>query len=144
VQIFESFGAALSPALFSSLSLEPIGRIVAALKAARPRVKTIVFVRGGGAHLSAFAAAGVGDGLGLDWSLDPKVVRPSLPRTLATQGNLDPLALVAGGDPLAQGIDRVLEAVRGTPHIFNLGHGIPPETPVEHVEALLARVRKAP
>jgi uroporphyrinogen decarboxylase len=143
VQIFESFGSALPPALFDRLSLEPIGRIVAGLKAARPRARVIVFVRGGGPHLARLAAAGIGDALALDWQLDPALVVPTLPATTATQGNLDPLALVAGGDALDQGIDRILKATRGRPHIFNLGHGVVPETPIPHVERLVARVRGA-
>ena len=68
---------------------------------------------------------------------------PMKPNAIATQGNLDPLALIAGGEALEKGIDHVLAAVRGRPHIFNLGHGILPETPVEHVEQLIARVRGA-
>lgn len=143
VQIFESFGSALPPALFDRLSLDPIRRMVTGLKEARPEAKTIVFVRGGGAHLHRFAAAGVGDALALDWTLDPALVLPQLPGGVATQGNLDPLALVAGGDPLRQGIDHILSAVRGRPHIFNLGHGIVPETPIDHVSQLIARVRGA-
>jgi uroporphyrinogen decarboxylase len=143
VQLFESFGAALPPALFEPLSLGPIGRIVSGLKAARPQAKVIVFVRGGGAHLTRFAEAGIGDALALDWTLDPARVCPTLPATLATQGNLDPLALIAGGEALDRGVDSILEAVRGRPHIFNLGHGILPETPIEHVERMIARVRGA-
>jgi uroporphyrinogen decarboxylase len=143
VQIFESFGSALPPALFDRLSLNPIRRMVEGLKAERPDAKVIVFVRGGGANLHRFASAGIGDGLALDWTLDPALVLPTLPNTLATQGNLDPLALIAGGQPLEQGIDHVLAAARGRPHIFNLGHGILPETPVEHVAQLIARVRGA-
>lgn len=68
---------------------------------------------------------------------------PRIPRDLPTQGNLDPLALVAGGDGLLRGIDGILEATRGRPHIFNLGHGILPQTPIAHVETMLARVRGA-
>jgi uroporphyrinogen decarboxylase len=143
VQIFESFGAALPPSLFGPLSLEPIGRIVQGLKAARPQAKAIVFVRGGGAHLRRFAEAGIGDALALDWTLDPALVLPTLPRTIATQGNLDPLALIAGGDALRRGVEHILTAARGRPHIFNLGHGILPETPTEHVAELIARVRGA-
>jgi uroporphyrinogen decarboxylase len=143
VQIFESFGSALPPALFDRLSLDPIRRIVAGLKAARPHAKTIVFVRGGGVHLRRFALAGIGDALALDWMLDPATILPSLPERLPTQGNLDPLALVAGGEALDQGIDHILHAVRGRPHIFNLGHGVVPETPIPHVEHLVARVRGA-
>ncbi|WP_280177475.1 uroporphyrinogen decarboxylase family protein, partial [Microvirga pakistanensis] len=73
----------------------------------------------------------------------PALVLPALPDTVATQGNLDPLALIAGGEPMDQGIDRILAAVRGRPHIFNLGHGILPETPIAHVEQMIARVRGA-
>lgn len=143
VQIFESFGSALPPALFGPLSFEPIRRIVQAVKAARPAARVIVFVRGGGANLERFAAAGIGDALALDWTLDPARIRPALPARLATQGNLDPLALIAGGAALDEGVDHILRAARGTPHIFNLGHGILPETPVAHVERMIARVRAA-
>ncbi len=143
VQIFESFGSALPPALFDELSLNPIRRMVEGLKSARPHAKAIVFVRGGGAHLRRFAEAGIGDALALDWTLDPAQVLPTLPASVATQGNLDPLALIAGGQPLEQGIDHILASVKGRPHIFNLGHGILPETPVDHVAQLIARVRGA-
>jgi uroporphyrinogen decarboxylase len=85
VQIFESFGAALPPALFEPLSLRPIGRLVQGLKAARPDAKVIVFVRGGGQHLARFAASGTGDALALDWTLDPAALLPTLPPSLATR-----------------------------------------------------------
>ncbi|HEV2605412.1 MAG TPA: uroporphyrinogen decarboxylase [Microvirga sp.] len=143
VQLFESFGSALPPALFGPLSFEPIRRIVEGVKGARPGAKAIVFVRGGGANLERFAEARIGDALALDWTLDPARVRPTLPARLATQGNLDPLALIAGGEALTRGVDHILQATRGTPHIFNLGHGILPETPIEHVEQMIARVRAA-
>ena len=141
VQIFESFGSALPPALFGPLSLEPIGRIVRGLKAQRPQAKVIVFVRGGGPNLSRIVGAGIADAVALDWTLDPAQVLPALPADLPTQGNLDPLALIAGGKPLEDGIDAVLHAAKGRPHVFNLGHGILPETPIAHVEAMIARVR---
>ena len=143
VQIFESFGAALPPALLGPLSLEPIGRIVRGLKAARPQAKVIVFVRGGGSSLARIAEAVPGDALALDWTTDVAAAVASLPQALATQGNLDPLALVAGGRPLEEGVAAVLAAIRGRPHIFNLGHGILPETPVGHVEQMIAQVRRA-
>jgi uroporphyrinogen decarboxylase len=141
VQIFESFGAALPPALIGPLSLEPIGRITRALKEARPRAKTIVFVRGGGPNLARFAKDGIGDALALDWTLDLPSTLSRLPAALPTQGNLDPLALMAGGAALDAGVDTILAAVRGRPHIFNLGHGILPETPIAHVERMLERLR---
>jgi uroporphyrinogen decarboxylase len=142
VQVFESFGAALPPALFGPLSLDPIARIVRGLKAARPQAKVIVFVRGGGANLRRVVDAGFADCIALDWTLDPATALSGIPQTRATQGNLDPLALVAGGEPLDRGIDTILQAVRGRPHIFNLGHGIVPETPIAHVERMIARVRQ--
>ena len=143
VQIFESFGAALPPALFGPLSVEPIGRIVRGLKAARPEARVVVFVRGGGPNLRLLVGAGFADCVALDWTLDPATALSSIPPTLATQGNLDPLALMAGGEALDRGVDAVLAAAHGRPHIFNLGHGILPETPVAHVERMLARVRGA-
>jgi uroporphyrinogen decarboxylase len=143
VQIFESFGAALPPALFGPLSLDPIRAIVRGLKGARPQAKAIVFVRGGGANLARVVEANFADAVALDWSLDLDIVLPELPDDLATQGNLDPLALTAGGDPLRHGVDAVLRAAKTRPHIFNLGHGILPETPIAHVEEMIARVRGA-
>jgi uroporphyrinogen decarboxylase len=143
VQIFESFGAALPPALLGPLSLEPIARIIRGLKAARPKVKVIVFVRGGGSSLTRIVDALSADAVALDWSVDLAKAVAALPPELATQGNLDPLALVAGGKPLEQGVAAVLAAIRGRPHIFNLGHGILPETPVGHVEQMVAQVRGA-
>jgi uroporphyrinogen decarboxylase len=142
VQIFESFGGALPPALFGPLSLDPVRAIVRGLKAARPHAKAIVFVRGGGANLARVVEANFADAVALDWSLDLDVVLPELPDELATQGNLDPLALIAGGDPLRHGVDAVLRPARSRPHIFNLGHGILPDTPIENVEEMIARVRK--
>lgn len=141
LQIFESFGSALPPALFGPLSLEPIGRIVRAVTAARSHAKIIVFVRGGGPNLKRLVNARLGDALALDWTLDLDIVLPAVPDGIATQGNLDPLALVAGGEVLDRGIDAVLNATRSRPHIFNLGHGIVPETPIAHVERMIARVR---
>jgi uroporphyrinogen decarboxylase len=100
-------------------------------------------VRGGGPNLERIVESGIADAVALDWSLDLQRVLPRLPGDLATQGNLDPLALVAGGDGLLRGVDAVLEATRGRPHIFNLGHGILPQTPIPHVETMLSRVRGA-
>lgn len=140
VQIFESFGAALPPALFGPLSLEPIGAIVRGLKEARPRAKVIVFVRGG-AHLRRLVAGDFADALALDWTLDIERALAEVPPGLATQGNLDPLALIAGGEALHRGVETIRQAARGRPHIFNLGHGILPETPVAHVEAMIGAVR---
>ena len=81
------------------------------------------------------------DAIGLDTAAEPKAAVAALPERLALQGNLDPLALVAGGRRLDEEIDRVLRGFEGRAHIFNLGHGVLPETPIAHVERLVARVR---
>ncbi len=143
MQIFESFGGALPPALFGPLSLDPIGRIVRGLKERRPEARVIVFVRGGGPNLARLVEAGIADAIALDWSIDLAAALPTIPREVATQGNLDPLALMAGGEALDRGVDAALAAVRGRPHVFNLGHGILPETPIAHVERMVARLRAA-
>jgi uroporphyrinogen decarboxylase len=143
VQIFESFGAALPPALFGPLSLDPIGRIVRSLKERHPAATVIIFVRGGSPNLSRLVAAGMADALALDWSVDLGSALRLIPDSLATQGNLDPLALAAGGAALDRATDDILAAVRGRPHVFNLGHGILPETPVAHVARMIERVRRA-
>ena len=143
VQIFESFGAALPPSLFGPLSLDPISRIVSGLKAAAPQARVIVFIRGSGGHISQLGWNCPGDALALDWSVDLVHSLKGFPEHLPTQGNLDPLALVTGGEALDRAVDTVLQAVEGRPHIFNLGHGILPETPIPHVERMLARVRAA-
>ena len=79
--------------------------------------------------------------IGLDTAVDPAAVAAMLPARLALQGNLDPLALISGGSALEAGVDRVLAGFEGRSHVFNLGHGILPETPIAHVEQMLARIR---
>lgn len=143
LQIFESFGGALPPALLDKLSLDPIRRIVKGVKAVHPNARFIVFVRGIGTSLQRLVEAQIGDAVALDWTFDPAFILPTLPRSLASQGNIDPLALVSGGEPLDQAVDHLLKAAKGRPHIMNLGHGIVPETPVEHVAHFVETIRHA-
>jgi uroporphyrinogen decarboxylase len=143
VQIFESFASALPPGLIKRWSFEPMKRILDGVKARHPDVKVILFARGAGLALSDLAAESGADGLGLDWGVDITWAASTLPPGLALQGNLDPLALIAGGTALDMNVDHILNACQGRPHIFNLGHGILPETPISHVEALVRRVRKS-
>jgi len=81
--------------------------------------------------------------LGLDSAADPMFMAEAVPPGVALQGNLDPLALVAGGDGMAADVEAILTALRGRPHIFNLGHGILPHTPIAHVAALVEQVLRA-
>jgi uroporphyrinogen decarboxylase len=141
VQIFESFASALPPGLIERWSFQPMRRIVYGVRAKHPGAKVILFARGAGLALTRLAETGGMDGLGLDWGTDARWAASAVPSSIALQGNLDPLALIAGGDALDQGVDAIIAAMNGRPHIFNLGHGILPETPIAHVEALVKRVR---
>jgi uroporphyrinogen decarboxylase len=142
VQIFESHGGALPEDLIEPLSLGPIRRIVAGVRERHPCARVIVFPRGRADRLADYAATGAAC-IGIDQGTDLAAARAALPAGIASQGNLDPAELVAGGDGLDRAVDRVLSAARGHPHVFNLGHGITKDTPVDHVARMLARVRAA-
>ena len=140
-QIFDSWAGVLPPAEFERWCVAPIAAIAAKVRAETPNARLIAFPRGAGAQLAKFAGLAEIDAIGLDTAAEPKAAIAALPERLTLQGNLDPLALVAGGRRLDEQIERVLSGFAGRAHIFNLGHGIVPETPVEHVERLVARVR---
>jgi uroporphyrinogen decarboxylase len=141
VQLFDSWSGSLSPAQFERWVIAPNAAIVAALATRHPGVPVIGFPKGAGGKLPAYAReTGVG-AVGVDETVDPEWANEFLPQDMPVQGNLDPLALIAGGATLDAAIDRVLAAFQERPHVFNLGHGILQDTPIEHVEHLLARVR---
>ncbi|MEJ0050641.1 MAG: uroporphyrinogen decarboxylase [Methylovirgula sp.] len=141
IQIFDSWAGALAPAEFERWALDPVRRIIAALRIRHPRTKIIAFPRGAGLALAGYAAQTGTDALGLDTSVDPASAAAVIPSNVVLQGNLDPLALIAGGEPLGEAVAKIQAGFRGRPHIFNLGHGILPETPLDNVEALLALLR---
>ena len=141
VQIFNSWAGVLPPAEFERWCLAPIAALVGKVKARAPRTPVIAFPRGAATELSKFADLEGIAAIGLDTGVEPRAAVAALPGAIALQGNLDPLALVAGGAALDQGVDRVLAGFAGRSHIFNLGHGILPETPIAHVERMLKRVR---
>ncbi|NJC34958.1 uroporphyrinogen decarboxylase [Sphingomonas jejuensis] len=141
VQLFDSWAGSLSPAQFERWVIAPNEAIVSALRARHPTVPIIGFPKGAGGKLPAYVAGTRVDAVGLDETVDPHWADRVLPPELPVQGNLDPLALIAGGAALDAGIDRILDAFAGRPHIFNLGHGIDQHTPIAHVEHLIARVR---
>jgi uroporphyrinogen decarboxylase len=143
VQLFDSWAGSLSPAQFERWVIAPNAAIVAGVKARHPNVPIIGFPKGAGGKLAAYARETGVDALGLDETVDPVWANAMLPADLPVQGNLDPLALLAGGVALESAIDHVMAAFPTRPHIFNLGHGILPPTPISHVESLLARVRGA-
>jgi len=141
VQLFDSWAGSLAPAEFERWVIAPNAAIVAALKARHPQVPVIGFPKGAGGKLGAYARETGVDAIGLDETVDPAWAVRELPDDLPVQGNLDPLALLAGGEALEKAVGRILSEFAGRPHIFNLGHGIIKETPIAHVERLLALVR---
>jgi uroporphyrinogen decarboxylase len=124
--------------------VRPAARIVAGVRARVPGARVIGFPRGAGTSLAAYVEHVPADAVGLDWMIDRGFAREHIQRRLPVQGNLDPLALLAGGAALDRETDAVLTAFSGRPFIFNLGHGILPETPIAHVERMVARVRAFP
>ena len=141
VQLFDSWSGSLAPAEFERWVIGPTARLVARLKERHPRIPVIGFPKGAGGKLGAYARETRVNALGLDETVDPAWAHKELPRGLAVQGNLDPLALLAGGDALRANVRRILDALAERPHIFNLGHGIIKETPIAHVEALIAMLK---
>jgi uroporphyrinogen decarboxylase len=143
VQIFDTWAGVLPATEFRRWCIEPTQRIVAKVRAVVPGAKIIGFPRGVGAGLLRYVEQVPVDAVGLDWMVDLSFARDQIQWRMPVQGNLDPLVLVAGGAALDRAVDTVLEAFGGKPFIFNLGHGILPQTPIAHVERMLARVRGA-
>tara|TARA_B110001454_G_scaffold216699_1_gene240449 strand:- start:3867 stop:4913 length:1047 start_codon:yes stop_codon:yes gene_type:complete len=140
VQLFDSWAGSLSPQQFARWVIAPNKAIVDQVRAARPGVPIIGFPKGSGAKLVDYARETGVDAVGLDETIDPFWADAALPKGLPVQGNLDPLALIAGGEALDDAIDSILAAFSNRPHIFNLGHGITPETPIAHVAQMLNRL----
>jgi len=143
VQLFDSWAGSLAPAQFAQWVVAPTARIVSALAERHPKVPVIGFPKGAGGKLAVYARETGVTAVGLDETVDSAWAAKTLPKSLPVQGNLDPLALLAGGEALHGGVERVLDAFAGRPHIFNLGHGILQDTPIAHVEAMLSQVKGA-
>ena len=141
LQLFDSWAGSLSPVHFEQWVIAPTARLVSKLRERHPGVPVIGFPKGAGGKLRAYAQETRVSGLGLDETVDPFWAAKELPADLPLQGNLDPLALIAGGKGLDKGVKRILDAFSGRPHIFNLGHGILQDTPIAHVEQLIALVK---
>jgi uroporphyrinogen decarboxylase len=141
VQVFDTWAGVLPPREFARWSIEPVRRIVEAVRTQMPGAKIIGFPRGAGASLSAYVDSVRIDAVSIDWMAEPSFVRERIQNRVAVQGNLDPLVLLAGGAALDRAVDDVLANFGQGPLIFNLGHGILPETPIAHVEQTLRRIR---
>jgi len=144
VQIFDTWAGVLPIDEFDKWCVKPCARIVATVREHIPDARIIGFPRGAGTKLESYLAGVPVDAVGLDWMIEPGFARDRIQKRRPVQGNLDPLALLSGGSVLDRGVDAVMAAFGSGPFIFNLGHGVLPETPVSHVERLIARVRGLP
>ncbi len=143
VQIFDSWAGILSGEQFERWCVDPVRLIVDGVRSEVADAKIIGFPKGANNYLENYREMTGVDALGLDWTV-PLTTARKLQRNGPVQGNLDPARLIAGGAALDQGVDDILEGLGEGPHIFNLGHGITPQTPVSHVERMVRRIRSGP
>lgn len=141
VQIFDSWSGILDEACFEDYCIKPVKRMVDRIRKVYPDTPIIGFPKGSGALYVDYAEKTGVTALGLDWSV-PFSFAKKLQKKTPIQGNLDPLRLIAGGKALTEGVDRILQSLGDGPLIFNLGHGITPQTPITHVEQMIAQVRR--
>ncbi len=142
IMLFDSWSGALAPAQFEQWVIAPTARLVSHLRARHPHTPIIGFPRGAHEKLPAYARETRVNAIGLDESTCPIWANANLPENLPVQGNIDPLALKAGGDALTHAIRTTRQALHGRPHILNLGHGIDRHTPIAHVEQLMEALRR--
>jgi uroporphyrinogen decarboxylase len=143
VQLFDSWAGVLPEPEFERWCEQPAARIVAALRKARPEVPVIAFPRGAGALYPAYQAAVAADGLGLDTTVPLAWARRVLPG-VCLQGNLDPTALLVGGRTMRAEAERIVATLAGARHVFNLGHGVLPETDPAAVAELVGFIKSLP
>ena len=142
LMLFDSWAGAVPAEFRQKVVIDPVNRIIGALRHRGITAPVIGFPKGIGEGLVAYCHETEIAGVGLDHGVDPLWAAAHLPSHVTVQGNLDPLSLIAGGDPMLKAIDTILNAFVDRPHIFNLGHGITPQTPQQHVHDLLAHIRE--
>jgi uroporphyrinogen decarboxylase len=141
IQLFDSWAGALPADGIERWSLNPCVAIATALRAKHPHIPVIVFPRAVGQMAARFAASGAFACVGIDSSVSPQWAADALQPHVAVQGNLDPIVLTVGGEALRSSADAIQQALQGGRHIFNLGHGVVPQTSPDHVAALVAQIR---
>ena len=141
MQLFDTWAGVLPSAEFAKWCTAPTKRSLPASSRSDPAQRSSVSRAAPAPTCPAYVEATGVDAVSIDWAAEPSLVRERVQSKVAVQGNLDPLALLAGGDALDRAVDDVLSNFAGGRFIFNLGHGIVPETPIAHVERMLARVR---
>jgi uroporphyrinogen decarboxylase len=142
VQIFDTWAGVLGPEQFDRWCIAPAQKIVEGVRRRVPRAKIIGFPRGAGAMTIPYVEMTGVNAIGIDWTFERAIAREALQSRVPVQGNVDPLALLSGGAALDREVDDVLRHLGDGPLIFNLGHGILPDTPIAHVERMLKRVRR--
>ncbi|MBK1794999.1 uroporphyrinogen decarboxylase [Devosia sp. WQ 349] len=142
VQIFESWALNLDDTSFVRNVMDPNRRIVEGLRSRVPNAPIIGFPRGAAGNILRYAEATKVNAVGIDYATPLDFVCKTLPNTLTVQGNLDPLRLVVGGEAMETQARKIIEAFSDRPHVFNLGHGIVPETPIAHVERLMEIIKR--
>ena len=141
LMLFDSWASAVPAHLRKKVVIDPVNWITGTLRKRGIQTPLIGFPKGIGEGLIEYCNETDLQAVGIDHGVDMRWAAETLPSHLTLQGNLDPLSLISGGDSMTRAIDEILDAMDGRPHIFNLGHGITPETPIEHVHDLLAQVR---
>ena len=141
LMIFDSWASAVPADHRRRVVIDPARTIIETLRIRGITQPVIGFPKGIGEGLLAYCEETAVDAVGLDHGVDVTWAAAHLPRGVTLQGNLDPLSLIGGGDSMKRSVQRILEAFADRPHIFNLGHGITPETPEAHVHDLLAQIR---
>ncbi len=141
VQVFDSWSGILSERDFEDFCCKPMQRIVKGVRAVHPATPIIGFPKSASLNYESYVDGTKIDCVGLDWTFPIKRARTLFGDKVVLQGNLDPTLLVAGGDALKRGVEQILEEAKGSRFIFNLGHGITPETPIDNVQMMVDLVR---
>ncbi len=141
LQIFDSWSGSLAEDEFARWSIQATKTLVAKVKEKAPDVPIIGFPKGAGPSAIPYARRTGIDAIGCDTSLPLRFIADNLQNLMPVQGNLDPVLLMAGGEHLDRRVKQILEVLGDRPFVFNLGHGILPETPPEHVSRLVSLVR---
>lgn len=142
VQLFDSWAGGLPWQILDEVSLRPLERIARTLKGARPDIPIILFPKGVGEKAAEYAMIKDCDAIGIDYAMDPSWARANLSPHKVVQGGLDPLLTVSGGTAMERAAQAYLKLFHDVPYVFNLGHGLTPQTPPQHVGALVDLVRQ--
>ena len=141
VQLFDTWAGVLPKSAFERFCAVPVLEIARRVKSEYPDTPVVAFLRGSVGNLSGLASAPEIDVIGIDHTVDVAWAADAVQPQAAVQGNLDPVLLLAGGPELARGAREIIASLSGGAHIFNLGHGVLPQTPLEHVQVLIDLIR---